>query len=77
VLVNLAGVHLEAGDGDEAVRLLEPLVRRTPDVPEAWANLGDGYALVGRYEDAAAAFGRALVLAPQHGLIRVRLEPVP
>ena len=76
VLVNLATVHLEAGDGDEAVRLLEPFVLRTPGVPEAWANLGQGYALVGRYEDAVAAFGRALVLAPQNGLIRVRLAAV-
>ncbi len=76
VLVNLATVHLEAGGGDEAVRLLEPFVRRTPGVPEAWANLGQGYALVGRYEDAVAAFGRALVLAPQNGLIRVRLAAV-
>ena len=73
VLVNLATVHLEAGDGDAAVHLLEPFVRRTPGVAGAWANLGEGYALVGRYEDAAAALGRALALAPQHGLVRVRL----
>ena len=76
VLVNLATVHIQAGDGDEAVRLLEPFVRRTPGIPEAWANLGQGYELVGRYEDAVAAFGRALVLAPQNGLIRVMLAAV-
>ena len=76
VLVNLATVYLEEGNGDEVVRLLEPFVRGTPGIPSAWANLGEGYALAGRYDDAVAAFGRALVLAPQNGLIRMRLAAV-
>lgn len=57
VLVNLATVHIEAGEGDEAIRVLEPLVQRTPASSLAWANLGQAYELAGRYEDAAAAFG--------------------
>jgi tetratricopeptide (TPR) repeat protein len=73
VLVNLATIYVEAGQGDEVVRLLEPFVRRTPGLSLAWANLGEGYALLGRYKDAAAAFVRALVLTPQDGLTRVRL----
>jgi serine/threonine protein kinase/Flp pilus assembly protein TadD len=73
VVVNLATLYLADGKGDEVVRLLGPFVRRTPQVPEAWANLGLGYVLVGRYDDAVAAYGRALILAPQDGRIRVYL----
>ena len=76
VLVNLATVHIEAGEGDEAIRVLEPTVQRTAGSSLAWANLGQAYALVGRYEDAAAAFGRALLLAPQNSLVRVQLATI-
>ncbi len=76
VVINLATVHLERGAGDDAVQLLEPYVRKRPDLPEAWSNLGQGYAMVGRYADAVAAYGRALVLAPQIGRIRVQLAAV-
>jgi serine/threonine protein kinase/Flp pilus assembly protein TadD len=73
VVVNLATVYLQQKDGAEAVRLLEPFVRRVPDVPEAWANLGQAYVFVGRYSDAESAYGRALWLAPQLGQVRVTL----
>jgi serine/threonine protein kinase/Tfp pilus assembly protein PilF len=76
VLVNLGTVHVEAGEGEEAVRVLEPLVRRSPRIPSAWANLGQAYTLVGRFEDAAAAYGRALSLAPQLGQVRLWLAGV-
>jgi tetratricopeptide (TPR) repeat protein len=71
VIVNLATVHMEEGNGEEAVQLLEHFVRRTPDVAAAWANLGQAYDLVGKYDEAEKAFGRALVLAPHEGRIRV------
>jgi tetratricopeptide (TPR) repeat protein len=76
VVVNLATVYMEQDDGESAVRLLEPFVRRTPGIAEAWANLGDAYAVLGRYDDAVWAFGKALVLAPQNGLIRIRFAAV-
>ena len=76
VVINLATVHLQEGNGEDAVQLLEPFVRKRPELPEGWANLGQGYAMVGRYDDAVAAYGRALVLAPQDGRIRVQLAAV-
>jgi tetratricopeptide (TPR) repeat protein len=76
VVINLATVDLQEGKGADAVQLLEPFVRRRPELPEAWGNLGQGYAMVGRYEDAVAAYGRALVLAPHYGRIRVQLAAV-
>jgi tetratricopeptide (TPR) repeat protein len=76
VVINLATVHLEEGKGDDAVRLLEPFVRQRPELPEAWSNLGQGYAMVGRYDDAVAAYGRGLGLAPHDGRIRVQLAAV-
>lgn len=76
IVVNLASLHLEQHNGEAAVRLLEPFVLRTPDVAGAWANLGQGYALIGRHEDAVKAFGRSLTLVPQSGLVRVMLATV-
>jgi serine/threonine protein kinase len=73
VVVNLATVYLQQRDGAGAVQLLEPLVRRNPDVAGAWANLGQAYVFVGRYSEAETAYGRALGLAPQVGQIRVML----
>jgi len=79
-IVNLATVYLEQGDSESSVGLLEPFVRRmpgdTPGLAEAWANLGLGYAGVGRHDEAVSAFGKALVLKPQNGLVRVRLAAV-
>jgi tetratricopeptide (TPR) repeat protein len=76
VLVNLATVYLAQDRGEEALRLLEPFVRKAPQVSEGWANLGLAYAMVARYEDAVAAFGRALLIAPQEGYVRVELAAV-
>ncbi len=76
VVVNLATVYLIQERPEEALQLLESFVRKTPQVPEAWANLGESYAMVGRYADAVAAFGKALVAAPQDGRTRVRMAAV-
>ncbi len=76
VIVNLATVYLEQHKGDDAVRLLEPFVRRSPDVGTAWANLGQAYTLVGRYDDAVSALSRAISLEPNDGIIRVKFAAV-
>jgi serine/threonine protein kinase len=76
VVVNLATVHLQQEDGEAARQLLEPFVRKMPGLPEAWGNLGLSYEQLGRYDDAVEAFGKALVLAPQTGAVRVSLAAV-
>ena len=73
VIVNLATVCLQEGNGEEVVRLLEPFVRKVPENAAAWANLGQAYVFVGRYDDAEGAYGRALIGAPNEGQIRVML----
>jgi len=76
VVVNLASVYLQQRRGEPAVELLEPFVRRFPDVGYAWANLGQAYDLVGRHGEAADALERAVNLSPQDGGVRVRLAAV-
>ncbi|HJQ32919.1 MAG TPA: tetratricopeptide repeat protein [Pyrinomonadaceae bacterium] len=73
VVVNMATVYLQQQRGDDAVRVLEPFVRSRPEVVGAWANLGQAYVFVGRYDEAERAYGRALRLAPQEGRVRVML----
>lgn len=59
----LAELETLAGN-PEAVALYENLVDRSPGVREVW-NLGNAYLLMGRYEEAAACFRRALKLEPR------------
>jgi serine/threonine protein kinase/Flp pilus assembly protein TadD len=73
VMVNLASVYLEQEQGEEVVRLLEPFVRKEPDVAIAWVSLARAYVIVGKYGKAESAYGRALGLAPQDGRTRVWL----
>lgn len=54
----------EAGDAAGAIELLEQAVAAEPDFAEAWGYLGRIAFQQGRYEDAAAAYGRAAELAP-------------
>ncbi|MGI9377003.1 MAG: YaiO family outer membrane beta-barrel protein [Tsuneonella suprasediminis] len=54
----------EAGDRQEAVRLLEELNRERPDNPETLRLLGAAYASVSRYEEAISTLREAQVLAP-------------
>lgn len=58
------------GRSREAIPLLSQLAQNEPDVYEYWSNLGNALRDVRRFEDATAAFARALRLTgPQAGLL--------
>jgi tetratricopeptide (TPR) repeat protein len=73
VVINLATVHLQQRRPADAVRLLEPFLRKHPERAEAWSNLGRAYMEAQRYTDAEKAFGRALQRDPSAGIVRVWL----
>jgi tetratricopeptide (TPR) repeat protein len=64
IVINLATVHLTNEQPEAAVSLLIPFVKKQPDFPEAWGNLGIAHRGVGQYEEAAQCFRRAMSLAP-------------
>ena len=71
IIVNLASVYAEGEKHQKAVDLLLQFVRTHQDVPLAFVALGNAYAALSRYEEAAAQYQRALALAPQLANIQV------
>ena len=71
IVVNLAGVYAEGEKHQKAADLLQQFVRTHQDEPLAFAALGNAYASLGRYEEAAPQYQRALALAPQLANIQV------
>lgn len=56
---------LAHGQVNDGVRELEKLRDQHPDDPRAWIDLGHGYELQHRWEDALAAYDRAAKVAPK------------
>ncbi len=52
------------GHGEEAVAALQRLLRHNPQLYDAQHKLADTLAKLGRYEEAAAAYRKAIALAP-------------
>lgn len=63
--VSGAIVHIRQGEFEPAITLLEEEVAAAPDNAEAWAWLGEAYASVGRFLEAADAWDRAADLYAQ------------
>jgi len=58
---------------DEAVELLLDAVADNPENPDRYDMLGEAYKAVGRFENAAGAFARALEIRPDHESARIHL----
>jgi cytochrome c-type biogenesis protein CcmH len=54
------------GDVSAMIAQLETRMHQTPNDPEGWRMLGWSYLVTGRAADAAAAYGRAVALAPRN-----------
>jgi cytochrome c-type biogenesis protein CcmH len=52
---------------DRMIAALETQVRETPDDGEMWRILGQAYSQGGRFDDAARAYERGIMLMPQDG----------
>jgi tetratricopeptide (TPR) repeat protein len=68
-----AWVHAQRGRFHEAACCLEDVVRRNPDYPDAWYNLGLCYLQLGNLPAAEHASMRALTLGPEDADTRVLL----
>ncbi|HXJ84527.1 MAG TPA: tetratricopeptide repeat protein [Candidatus Methylomirabilis sp.] len=72
-----AGARLAAGDHAQAVELFRKAIAALPDNPRtasAWNDMGWSLYQQGRYEEAMAAFRKALQLQPVFPLARNNLE---
>jgi tetratricopeptide (TPR) repeat protein len=56
----LGMLKLQQGDPGEAVRLLTAAIDRRPDAPDALATLAGAFHMLGRHEEALAAFDKVL-----------------
>jgi uncharacterized protein (TIGR02466 family) len=79
ILVNRSTLDVRRGRAADAVSLLSPFVERHPEFAPAQAGLGYALREMGRFEEAAAALRRALMLLPNDttlacGLSRALLE---
>jgi len=54
----------DAGDWKKAIALLEGVTELAPDRDLLWFKLGDAYRGAKRYQDAAAAYNRAIAIKP-------------
>jgi len=66
-LANSGLLLKQLGENDEVLRNQEAATRVAPDQPIAWANLGDTYSSLGRYDEAKAAFQTAVKLQNSTG----------
>ena len=57
----------QAGNYDQAVTLLQPVVQQNPDQDLLWAYLGDAYRGDKKYPEAADAYQKAIALKPNSG----------
>jgi Flp pilus assembly protein TadD len=64
VRLRRAGLMDAAGDSDGAMRLLEQIAHDNPDRPEPLARLGDVLRSQNRFDEAAAAYDRAIARIP-------------
>jgi protein O-GlcNAc transferase len=67
----LAQILFRRGNGDEAVAILERLLKGQPDDHETMQNLGFIFRSTGHYEKALKMFEKAHTLAPEVDILRV------
>ncbi|MBT5803250.1 MAG: tetratricopeptide repeat protein, partial [Gemmatimonadetes bacterium] len=63
---NIAQVHIERGDEEEAIRHLRQAIEHKVNDPEAYYQLGGLYYKLGKAREARLSFERFLQLAPDH-----------
>lgn len=67
LLLTLGNVHERKGDWEAAEGLYRRACEENPELPQAHKSLADALYRRGVYEDAAAAYGKAIELAPLLG----------
>ena len=70
---NLAYLHLQDGDVQQAVDLFEMVLLNDSTMATAWVGLGVAYASQDRFQDARHVWERALAIEPQNSTARSNL----
>jgi hypothetical protein len=65
VLVNLGGLHQQAGRHEEAIKLFRRTLEIAPQDARAWYNLGNSLRDTGKAGEAIIAFRQAVAFGPQ------------
>jgi tetratricopeptide (TPR) repeat protein len=73
-LVNLGGALTMAGNGGEALPLLERACRLEPNDPRAWIGLARAQQAIGQRDAALASWRRALALAPGDAMVAQQIR---
>src|SRR3982751_4126363 len=60
----LGAIRFQQGRHAAAIELITAALKHNPAVADAWINLGHVQSALGRREEAADSYGRALALAP-------------
>src|SRR5207247_10571320 len=71
--INLSVLEAWEGHLEEALAAANEAVRLRPDYPRAYVYFGRGLAKLGRTDEARAAYGRAVYLAPRDGEAQAEL----
>ncbi|HKW43416.1 MAG TPA: tetratricopeptide repeat protein, partial [Thermoplasmata archaeon] len=70
VLLQLADLALEGGDPQMALLRYEQAIEREPRNPDGWTGKGISLQQLERYDDALAAYDKALAIKPDHETAR-------
>ena len=70
VLLQLADLALEGGDPQMALLRYEQAIEREPRNPDGWTGKGIALQQLERYEEALAAYDKALAIKPDHETAR-------
>ena len=73
IVVNLASVYSEGKEHQKAADLLLKFVRTHQNEPLAYATLGNAYAALGRFQEAAPQYQQALFWPPISQIFKLRL----
>jgi protein O-mannosyl-transferase len=73
---NLSMAYRMTGRADEAIRMMQDIIRKNPGSPEAYNTLGTIYAEQNRKADAVAQFQRALQINPNFAPAKNNLQRV-
>lgn len=70
-LVSLANLYFDQDLHDKAIATYERALKLKNDMPDVWTDLGVMYRADKRFQDALAAFRKAIALDPRHEIARI------
>lgn len=72
-LVSLANLYFDQGMHQKAIATYEQALKLKNDMPDVWTDLGVMYRADKRFQDALAAFNKAIALNAKHEIARLNI----